>query len=332
MLELDYSLPLADLLRIGTAKAHQDAENSEGGIALASGKLDKEEYVRFLMMMFHIYSIFEQALDQHSSHPTLHPTYNPAVLARTSSLESDISFLLQVPESSWQSHPLHTAVISSPPPQFTQYISRLEALSASPDPSPLLAHAYVRYLGDLSGGQFIRRRISKAYELDNTDGDGVRFYVFKQLGGTKEGNIGDFKKIKEWYRDGMNVGAGDNQELKATIVEEANIAFELNYGIFCTLKVPPIGNVPSESTPPLVGDALEEEVNLTEAVTFKEIPVGTEQAAERLYSVSTVTSVIVAICVAHFLLVVGGFTGAKGYAKLAAIEAWFGELVGRGFD
>lgn len=55
MSDLDYSLPLADLLRLGTTKAHQDAENSQGGIALANGKLAREEYVRFLMMMFYVY-------------------------------------------------------------------------------------------------------------------------------------------------------------------------------------------------------------------------------------------------------------------------------------
>jgi len=27
-------------------------------------------------------------------------------------------------------------------------------------------------------------------------------------------------------------------------------------------------------------------------------------------------------CLAHFIIVVGGFTGEKGYAKLLAIELW----------
>ena len=114
---------------------------------------------------------------------------------------------MQVPEPTWQSHPIHTDLIASPPKPFAEYKGRLEHLADS-DPIRLLAHAYVRYLGDLSGGQFIRRRIAKAYELE--DGAGVSFYEFKQLGSNMASKIGDMKKIKEWYRNGMNAGVGDD--------------------------------------------------------------------------------------------------------------------------
>jgi heme oxygenase (biliverdin-producing, ferredoxin) len=52
-LELDLSLPLANLLRTGTATAHADAE--KGARWLARGELDKDEYIRFLMMLWHVY-------------------------------------------------------------------------------------------------------------------------------------------------------------------------------------------------------------------------------------------------------------------------------------
>ena len=161
-------------------------------------------------------STLEIALEKHSSHPTLSPTYNPTLLARAPSLASDISFLLDVPESLWQTHPIHKALQEAPPQPLSDYVSRIQyfADSAS-DPSPLLAHAYVRYLGDLSGGQVIRRRIEKAYGIERDDGRGTRFYDFKQLGGNKSGNIGDMRKIKEWFRDGMNQGGGDDSERKS---------------------------------------------------------------------------------------------------------------------
>jgi len=53
--EYDLSLPISSLLRVGTSKAHEDAENSQGGVRLVKGELDKEEYVYFLMMLWHIY-------------------------------------------------------------------------------------------------------------------------------------------------------------------------------------------------------------------------------------------------------------------------------------
>jgi heme oxygenase (biliverdin-producing, ferredoxin) len=55
MAALDFSLPLATLLRTGTASAHEGAENTQGAGLLTRGELDKEEYVRFLMMLWHVY-------------------------------------------------------------------------------------------------------------------------------------------------------------------------------------------------------------------------------------------------------------------------------------
>jgi len=88
-------------------------------------------------------------------------------------------------------------------------VNRINSISDSSDPSALLAHSYVRYLGDLSGGQSIRRVIAKAYELDEMSGIGLEFYEFKELGGSRRASQGDMKKIKEWFREGMNVGVHD---------------------------------------------------------------------------------------------------------------------------
>ena len=53
--DLDLSLPIATLLRSGTAAAHQTAETSAGAGWLTRGELDKEEYIRFLIMLWHVY-------------------------------------------------------------------------------------------------------------------------------------------------------------------------------------------------------------------------------------------------------------------------------------
>jgi heme oxygenase len=104
-------------------------------------------------------------------------------------------------------------MLSQPNP-LVAYTKRLHTLSHSADPSLLLAHAYVRYLGDLNGGQVIRRRVAKAYAIDVEDGSGVKFYEFKNLEGTKPGTTGDYKEIRGWYRTGMNDGVRDNEALK----------------------------------------------------------------------------------------------------------------------
>jgi len=153
-------------------------------------------------------SAIERALDRHASYPTLEPTYNPTLLARADLISNDISYLLSVPSDSWKTHPIHQRLVNPHLPEpLRRYISRLDELADAPDPSPLLAHSYVRYLGDLSGGQSIKRVISKAYGLDPEDENalGVSFYVFKELRGSQPATIGEMKKIKDWFREGMNV-------------------------------------------------------------------------------------------------------------------------------
>lgn len=106
--------------------------------------------------------------------------------------------------------------MKSTPPSLTAYVSRLNELTDSADPTPLLAHAYVRYLGDLSGGQTIRHTLAKAYSLDERDGLGLSFYAFKELKSAKLANQGEMKRIKDWFREGMNTAGKDNVEVKGT--------------------------------------------------------------------------------------------------------------------
>ncbi|KAI0917454.1 hypothetical protein AcW1_007351 [Taiwanofungus camphoratus] len=319
--ELDLSLPMATLLRLGTAAAHEDIEVSQGAGWLARGELDREEYVRFLMMLWHVYDALERALEQHADHPILHPTYNPTLLFRTTNLSLDISLLLETSESSWRSHPMHRALMESPPLPLTRYITRLESIAESPDPSALLAHAYVRYLGDLSGGQIIRAKVAKAYGLDN--GFGTSFYEFKPLGGTGIATIGDMKKIKEWYREGMNAAVGNDQVLKSVILREAIVAFGLNSGLFACLTAPVSPRASDPATPPLgVPDSPVDDVRGTQMAG--KVVYQAPDSLEKVYNLSSVIAVVAALSLAHFIMVVGGFTGERGYAKLEAVQQWFG--------
>ena len=48
--------------------------------------------------------------------------------------------------------------------QQKTYVNRIQTISES-KPELLVAHAYTRYLGDLSGGQILKKYCSKSYEL-----------------------------------------------------------------------------------------------------------------------------------------------------------------------
>ncbi|KAF8574312.1 heme oxygenase-like protein [Ramaria rubella] len=297
----DWTLDVATLLREGTAAAHTEAENSSGAGWLTRGELDKEEYIRFLIILWHIYSTLEEGLEKHASHPAIAPTYNPTLLSRAPALASDIAHLLATPEAAWQSHPLALSIARSPPTPLSAYTARLRA--AASDPPRLLAHAYVRYLGDLSGGQIIRRRIAKAYDLDPLTGLGTQFYEFQKLGGGGAAGIGDMRSIKVWYRDGMNKGVGDKQG-KVAMVEEANVAFQLNGGILDILLPP--------SVPGLQPQA-------------EVIPA---EKTSGTVSVASVLSFLLAMGIAHFALVTGGFLGDAGIEKWDRAREWVGNAFG----
>ena len=101
-------------------------------------------------------------------------------------------------------------VFTLTPPPLATYITHLRDLALSAQDAPLLlAHSYVRYLGDLSGGQYVASKTRKAFELEGDQG--LEFYEFHM-----DGDDGPMRtsQIKEWFRDGMNAGVHDNVHLK----------------------------------------------------------------------------------------------------------------------
>lgn len=203
-------------------------------------------------------------------------------------------------------HPAYVSFLSRQPQSVKNFTARLNALGQGPDAGRLLAHAYVRYLGDLSGGQEIRRRIAKAYELEGSDG--VRFYEFNNIDGAGVAKTpGDFRRIKLWYRDGMDAGARDDVKLKEALVEEASAAFNFTGGLLAELQAP--GPAVSESTP---------------AVLSKVASLGIFPS---IVSLQGVLTIIAAACLGHFLLVIGGFTSSRFDAKLSALESWVNSRV-----
>lgn len=227
----------------------------------------------------------ELGLAEHASHPVLLGIYDPAVLARSNPIAKDIAHLLGLlPSAGTESQPASQSppdgplppfpvptfmqdIWSSPPAALTSYVSHLRGLAASESTAPgLLAHAYVRYLGDMSGGQFILARVKRAYGLKSDTG--AEFYAF---GGPAEDGVAEQRKriaeLKEWFRKGMDRGVGEDEALKgrsfhlvqsdiadgaqAHLVKEANLAFALNTHLFSIIRVSD-GETPAASTQAVV--------------------------------------------------------------------------------
>ena len=161
---------LAQRLRESTATLHREAERSPFMAALLSGRADRRAYQRLLVNLLPIYAALEPLLHAHREHAWLAPVWHPA-MARLPALGRDIAELQR----------LSPRDLSPPLPASLDYAARLKRL-AQDAPAPdvhvarLLAHAYVRYLGDLSGGQVLRRTLTRHLQLP--EGTGTAFFEF----------------------------------------------------------------------------------------------------------------------------------------------------------
>lgn len=52
---LDYSKPFSQLLKDATKQIHDIISKSDGAKALTSGTLERDEYVRYLIMLWYLY-------------------------------------------------------------------------------------------------------------------------------------------------------------------------------------------------------------------------------------------------------------------------------------
>ena len=154
-------------LKEATQADHTAAENSPFATELLAGRLPVEAYVDLLLQSHALYEALETAVAGHRHHPELQPFLHPG-LDRLPSLEADLAFLAG---PAWRDR-------LGPLPATARYVARLREVGDG-WPAGLVAHHYLRYLGDLSGGQIIRRIVGRTYGLGD---DGVRFYVFADLG------------------------------------------------------------------------------------------------------------------------------------------------------
>jgi len=106
------------------------------------------------------------------------------------------------------------------------YVARIRELEDTA-PELLAAHAYVRYLGDLSGGRILHQLVVDGLGLG--DGEGTGFYDFAELG-----EPGAFRAR---YRTALNDIPADPPSA-ARLVREAKVAFALHVRLFRALAEP----------------------------------------------------------------------------------------------
>ena len=195
------------LLRECTTASHRTAERSGIVGDILTGKATPIGYALFLRNLLPAYQALEAGSRADLQLAGV-DTLLPPELFRAALIECD---LVSIVGGDWhRSLPLLA--------NGARYADRITRARAA-DPALLLAHAYVRYLGDLSGGQIMMRLLARTLELGVHQ---LSFYAFPA--------IANLASYKSGYRHAIDALELDPLR-QAAIAGEAVAAFEINIAL-----------------------------------------------------------------------------------------------------
>lgn len=207
----DKGIHLAEELKKGTMKVHRQAERVHFVKEFIKGRVEQKIYREAVASLYFIYQALEEEAEKNADHQLFKHIHFPKELSRVESLKEDLQFYYG---DDWQDE----IQMSDATKDYVDHIHDI----GRKDPDLFISHHYTRYLGDLSGGQILKKMAVKAYELPE-NGDGVRFYEFK--------SIPDIVEFKNSYRaklDNLEV----DRETADKLVQEAQVSFSLNIKLF----------------------------------------------------------------------------------------------------
>lgn len=212
--ESDGPKPFSRVIRESSWSDHSDSEGANFMEDIMRGVATKQDYIDLVAQHFFMYEALEEAAQQLSADPA-HAALHPAALVRLGTLEVDLEHLLG---ANWRDE-------IRPVPASAEYAARIREVAAEGWLAGIVAHHYTRYLGDLSGGQIIAKRVARQHGFD---GAGIEFYNFEALG--------DLKAFKETYRDGLDsLGASLSADEQQRMIEEVRVAYAFNTAVFVDL-------------------------------------------------------------------------------------------------
>lgn len=210
----DNPLPVSVVtgLYLRTKTLHVEAERTGIIRDLLRGEASLEGYLLLLRNLLPAYQALEQGLERHRSSRSLAALVNFR-LDRASAINSDLVALCG---PDWRRDiPLLNA---------GKIYARRVVNAAEGDGMRLIAHAYTRYLGDLSGGQILQRLLARSLDLKPNE---LTFYDFPQYS--------ELAALKTDYRSALDQ-AGALATDPQVVIEEGAIAFSLNIDLSCAVQ------------------------------------------------------------------------------------------------
>lgn len=190
-------------LYLGTKALHTEAERSGIIRDLLRGEATRSGYIILQRNLLPAYRALEGGLERHRDTPAL-ATLAGYRLDRATALEADLNALCAGDFSDVPMLPAGEA-----------YARRIDD-AARGDGALLIAHAYTRYLGDLSGGQILKRLLANKPGLAP---DELSFYDFP--------DYADLAQLKTDYRDTLDRAGAQVADPQA-VIGEGSVAFQLN--------------------------------------------------------------------------------------------------------
>ncbi|MGQ0845351.1 MAG: biliverdin-producing heme oxygenase [Sporichthyaceae bacterium] len=214
-------IPLSKRIREDTREVHEHAEHAPFIQDLLGGRLGLEGYARLVVQHQAIYTELEAAVAANSD-PVV-GEFLAAELSRLAALRADLDYLREA-----------GVATASPVLAATQrYCEHIRTVCFQ-RPAALLAHHYVRYLGDLSGGMIVARVLRRHLELP--DERGTSFYAFPELASPRE-----FKLRYRALLDALPWGEAERDAL----IAEVHLAYQFNAEILYSLGADPVVPAPS---------------------------------------------------------------------------------------
>jgi heme oxygenase len=188
----------AAVLRERTQAIHREAERSGYIADLLRGRAIRLGYAVYLASLVPAYEAMERHLRSDSALPALRAFAAPG-LARSAALRRDLLALQDAADG--------------PLPLLPEALAYASAIAAQGDGIGLVAHAYARYLGDLSGGQILKPLLARTLGLEPAQ---LTFYDFP--------DIADIATCKAALRDALDTivpGSADAER----VIDESLAAF-----------------------------------------------------------------------------------------------------------
>jgi len=202
-------------IRTATWGDHSDSEGSTVMEDIMRMRAGLDVYIELVEQHYFMYEALEEASRQLAADPRF-AALHPAALVREQALAEDLELLVG---ENWRER-------ISPVPATVAYADRIRELAAEGWLPGIIAHHYTRYLGDLSGGQMIAKRVKRQHGFERA---GAAFYDFTELG--------DIAEFKQRYRAVLDeLGESLDELERQRMIDEVRAAYRFNTEVFIDMQ------------------------------------------------------------------------------------------------